>query len=78
MTNMNGKKAIENVIAYAGLENYTISDIKVVNADGLYEVSLVAGFLKYDAYVDAADGEVVGFMTEPTVPCYESAAAYVA
>ena len=34
-------------------------------ADGLYEVLLHSEWMDYDCYVDASNGEVLGFQSQP-------------
>ena len=60
-------EALRIAIRYASLENVSPSCEKILNCDGLYEILLRTLLMRYEFYVDAATGEVLGFNNEPEV-----------
>lgn len=69
MTNtINSASAMRIAIEYANLCFEETSDRVITLNDGLYEISFRAMFLAYEAYVDAQNGEVLGFSFEPVMP----------
>lgn len=63
--NLTTEQAMGRALVYAGIENedprYLFSNCK----DGLYHFVVTTAYLKYEFYVDAEDGTVLGIDTEP-------------
>ena len=74
--NISGEAAILAAIGYAQLTKEEAGGINVRRADGLYEVTFASDWMTYDCYVDAADGEVLGFdqspLPEPMALCEQA------
>lgn len=56
--------AVNIVMNYADI-NTGIYDLTAGRAGDLYEIAFRTDYLSYEAYVDAASAEVVGFSFEP-------------
>ena len=59
--------AIQAAADYAG---YALEDIRCTGkhyADGLFEICFDTDWSRYDCFVDAATGEVLGFNSEPYI-----------
>lgn len=52
-------------VLYGNLRNREVLSADVSLADGLYEVLLHSEWMDYDCYVDASNGEVLGFQSQP-------------
>lgn len=63
--NISGNTAILAAIQYVRITEREVGNIDVRRADGLYEVTFETDWMTYDCYVDAADGEVLGFDCSP-------------
>lgn len=57
--------AVAAAVLYGNLRNREVLSADVSFADGLYEVLLHSEWMDYDCYVDAANGEVLGFQSQP-------------
>ena len=65
MNAMNEKKALACALAHAGLEQSESRCLYSFCRDGLYQIGLWTPYLKYEFYLDAVSGEVLGLDTEP-------------
>ena len=76
MKNISGNAAILAAIGYAQIAAGEAGNIAVRRTDGLYEVTFESDWMRYDCYVDAIDGEVLGFdcepLPEPAVLCEQA------
>ena len=63
--NLSADAALAVARQYAGLKPEEIETVTMVRRSGLYEIELRSAFMKYEIYVDAADGQVPGFLCEP-------------
>lgn len=59
------EQALDRALNDAGIANAEIRCLLNRYADGLYEIVVHTPYLKYEAYVDAQTGEVLGLNTEP-------------
>ncbi|MBR1455806.1 MAG: PepSY domain-containing protein [Oscillospiraceae bacterium] len=69
-TNMNtytAEQALRIALTYAGLEPKDCRCGALRLEGGLYEIALRTDYQKLELYVDAADGEVLGFNAEPAL-----------
>ena len=57
--------AVAAAVLYGNLRNREVLSAYVSYADGLYEVLLHSEWMDYDCYVDASNGEVLGFQSQP-------------
>ncbi len=57
--------AVAAAVLYGNLRNREVLSADVSLADGLYEVLLHSEWMDYDCYVDASNGEVLGFQSQP-------------
>lgn len=57
--------AVNNALAAAGLKSHDIIANNNLLRDGYFEIYLLTEWLEYDIYVDAENGEVVGFDSRP-------------
>ena len=57
--------AVAAAVLYGNLRNREVLSADVSYADGLYEVLLHSEWMDYDCYVDASNGEVLGFQCQP-------------
>ena len=57
--------AVAAAVLYGNLRNREVLTADVSYADGLYEVLLHSEWMDYDCYVDASNGEVLGFQSQP-------------
>lgn len=57
--------AVAAAVLYGNLRNREVLSADVSFADGLYEVLLHSEWMDYDCYVDASNGEVLGFQSQP-------------
>lgn len=57
--------AVAAAVLYGNLRNREVLSADVSYADGLYEVLLHSEWMDYDCYVDAFNGEVLGFQSQP-------------
>ncbi len=57
--------AVAAAVLYGNLRNREVLSADVSYADGLYEVLLHSEWMDYDCYVDASNGEVLGFQSQP-------------
>lgn len=57
--------AVAAAVLYGNLRNREVLSADVSFADGLYEVMLHSEWMDYDCYVDASNGEVLGFQSQP-------------
>ena len=57
--------AVAADVLYGNLRNREVLSADVSFADGLYEVLLHSEWMDYDCYVDASNGEVLGFQSQP-------------
>ena len=57
--------AVAAAVLYGNLRNRKVLSADVSYADGLYEVLLHSEWMDYDCYVDASNGEVLGFQSQP-------------
>ena len=73
---ISGNTAILAAITYAQLSEREAGNIAVRRTDGLYEVTFESDWMRYDCFIDAYDGEVLGFdpepQPEPTVLCEQA------
>ena len=58
--------AVAAAVLYGNLRNREVLSADVSYADGLYEVLLHSEWMDYDCYVDASNGEVLGFQSQPS------------
>ena len=65
MQNIPANTAVQAAAAYAGLSVSELSDLCVLHSDGLFEIRFDTDWMRYDCYVDDADGEVLGFDCRP-------------
>lgn len=67
MNNMHpltAKQALRAALAYAGIEETESRCLLNRYDDGLYHLFVNTAYMKYEFYVSAADGEVLGFDLE--------------
>lgn len=57
--------AVAAAVLYGNLRSREVLSADVSLADGLYEVLLHSEWMDYDCYVDASNGEVLGFQSQP-------------
>lgn len=57
--------AVAAAVLYGSLRNREVLSADVSYTDGLYEVLLHSEWMDYDCYVDASNGEVLGFQSQP-------------
>lgn len=57
--------AVAAAVLYGNLHSREVLSADVSFADGLYEVLLHSEWMDYDCYVDASNGEVLGFQSQP-------------
>lgn len=57
--------AVAAAVLYGNLRDREVLSADVSFADGLYEVLLHSEWMDYDCYVDASNGEVLGFQSQP-------------
>lgn len=57
--------AVAAAVLYGNLRSREVLSADVSFADGLYEVLLHSEWMDYDCYVDASNGEVLGFQSQP-------------
>ena len=57
--------AVAAAVLYGNLRNREVLSADVSYADGLYEVLLHSEWMDYVCYVDASNGEVLGFQSQP-------------
>lgn len=57
--------AVAAAVLYGNLRNREVLSADVSFADGLYEVLLHSEWMDYDCYVDASNGKVLGFQSQP-------------
>ena len=57
--------AVAAAVLYGNLRSREVLSADVSLADGLYEVRLHSEWMDYDCYVDASNGEVLGFQSQP-------------
>ena len=57
--------AVAAAVLYGNLRNREVLSADVSLADGLYEVLLHSEWMDYDCYVNASNGEVLGFQSQP-------------
>lgn len=57
--------AVAAAVLYGSLRSREVLSADVSFADGLYEVLLHSEWMDYDCYVDASNGEVLGFQSQP-------------
>lgn len=57
--------AVAAAVLYGNLRNREVLSADVSYADGLYEVLLHSEWMDYDCYVDASNGEMLGFQSQP-------------
>lgn len=57
--------AVAAAVLYGNLRNREVLSADVSYANGLYEVLLHSEWMDYDCYVDASNGEVLGFQSQP-------------
>ena len=62
---INPQVAVAAAVLYGNLRNREVLSADVSFADGLYEVLLHSEWMDYDCYVDASNGEVLGFQSQP-------------
>ena len=74
--NISGQAAICAAVGYAQIAIEEAGNIAVRRTDGLYEVTFETDWMRYDCFVDALDGEVLGFdlapLPEPAVLCEQA------
>ena len=58
-------QALQSAIAYAEIENDEPRCASGSFAGGLYHFIVTTQYLRYEFYVDAVSGEVLGISTEP-------------
>lgn len=59
--------AIQAAADYAGFSTEDIRCTEKHYANGLFEIGFDTDWSRYDCFVDAATGEVVGFNSEPYI-----------
>lgn len=57
--------AVAAAVLYGNLRSREVLSADVSFADGLYEVLLHSEWMDYDCYVNASNGEVLGFQSQP-------------
>ena len=62
---MTQNQALRSAIAYAELKNAEPRCTSGSYADGLFHFIVTTLYLRYEFYVDAVSGEVLGISTEP-------------
>ena len=65
MLNLTPEQALQNALAYADIKNNESICLPGCCADGLYHFIVYTLCLRYEFYVDAANGDVLGIDTEP-------------
>ncbi len=57
--------AVAVAVLYGNLRNREVLSADVSFSDNLYEVIIHSEWMDYDCYVDASNGEVLGFQSTP-------------
>ena len=57
--------AVAAAVLYGNLRSREVLSADVSYTDGLYEVLLHSEWMDYDCYVDASNGDVLGFQSQP-------------
>lgn len=57
--------AVAAAVLYGNLRSREVLSADVSLSGGLYEVLLHSEWMDYDCYVDASNGEVLGFQSQP-------------
>lgn len=65
ITNLNSEQALHNALLFAGIENEEFVCLLNRYKDGLYHLLVRTIWMKYEFYVEASIGEVLGMNTEP-------------
>ncbi len=65
MNNITVFEAYRNAVAYAQLENNAPQCVAAELEGGLYDLEIRTVLMRYDIFVDALTGEVVGLNSEP-------------
>ncbi|MCR5138030.1 MAG: hypothetical protein K6C12_13265 [Oscillospiraceae bacterium] len=73
MNRLTGEQALRSALTYLGLENSEFFCLSNRLQDGFFRLSLWTPYLKYEIFVDSADGEVAGIDMQP-VPYREALA----
>lgn len=61
--------AVAAAVLYGNLRNREVLSADVSFSDNLYEVVIHSEWMNYDCYVDASNGEVLGFQSTPVEEC---------
>lgn len=67
ITDLGSEQALQNALIYAGIENEKFDCKFKQHEDGLYHFLVCTSWMKYEFYVEAGGGEVLGIYTEPLV-----------
>ncbi len=65
ISNLSSEKALYNALRYAGIENEEIDCLLKRYEDGLYHFLVRTGYVRYEFYVEAGSGTVLGITSEP-------------
>lgn len=66
---INASAAYKSVLAELHLCERDVEFYDVSLNDGLYEFAVFTAWMRYDCYVDAADGIVLGLSSQPMLLC---------
>ena len=73
MKNINSKSALNNALTSVGITDGNYCCEYVCLENGCYRLIVSTIMLRYEFYVDAATGEVLGTNTEPVIDVTETA-----
>lgn len=65
MNRINNEQALDTALVYSGIENVEHRCLKNSYENGFFHLIVWTPYLRYEFYVDAADGGVAGIGTEP-------------
>ena len=65
MINLTAKQALHNALTYAGIEKEEYACLPGQCTDGFYHFVVRTDYMKYEFYVEAVSGDVLGMNTEP-------------
>lgn len=73
MKNINSKTALNNALTSVGINDGNYCCEYICLEDNCYRLIVSTLMLRYEFYVDAASGEVLGIDTEPMIDVTETA-----
>ena len=67
--NLTAAVALSEAARSAGVDVSEIADEEITLDNGYYEIRFTSDWMEYDCYVDASNGEVLGFQSTPVEEC---------